>query len=258
MRKTVFAILAAALLTVSFAVAGPAMGRYNILVDAHGYNNGGTVLLPLRAISEWLGAEVTFKSGLITIRDGSRTVSLRTDAQSATLNGMSVKLARPARVYGGITCVPVRFVGEAFGCQVAYRTENRDINLFTNHVEITRNGSTARVLIHKTSPDRVVPLVDAMSPARGTYGTDWIAEVVYYRGGYWYVISSGWIGADPGWPEMQNRFYMGEDSTEIWGSASGRVQYLLGGLFEKADMLAAGMPPTVVDAFIANKAYSSW
>ncbi len=196
-------VIACTLIVTSACLAAPRMGRYNILIEAHGYNSNGSVLLPLRGISEWLGAEVSFANGLITIKDGSRTVSLKTGASTATVNGKSVKLARPARVYGGVTCVPVRFVGEALGCDVRYVSgpqETAYLN-YINHVVLTRGQSKAVVLVHGVSPDVVAGIVKAAGPANPgqRLGWDYLVRVS--------TMKNGWASAwEPWWFDDEQGF----------------------------------------------------
>jgi hypothetical protein len=186
---TVAAVLAIA----SLAVAAPQMGRYGILPDAHGYNAGGTVLLPLRAIGEWLGAEVAFKSGLITIRDGERAVSLRIGASTATVDCKIVKLAHPAQIYGDITCVPLRFVAEALDCRVEYVSGMDQVEYlsYIPHVVITRGNSKATVIVHGVSPDLVAGILAAEAATRPDeqFGWDYLLRVSRVKGNW----TSAWV-----------------------------------------------------------------
>lgn len=196
--RNFIAIVLTALLLASLAGATPQVGRYDILLDAHGYNAGGTVLLPLRAIGEWLGAQVTFKSGLITISDGSRTVSLKIGANTATVNGKTVKLTRPAQVYGGITCVPVRFVSEALDCQVEYVSsaiQTEYLN-YIPHVVVTRDNSRAIVIAHGVSPDLVAGILAAEAATRTDerFGWDYLFRVSQVKGSW----ASAWV---PWWSD---------------------------------------------------------
>ncbi|MBB3108711.1 S1-C subfamily serine protease [Paenibacillus phyllosphaerae] len=81
----------------------------------------GTTLVPMRAIFNALGAEVTWNQQTKTVmatKDGD-SISLKIGSASAVLNGTTVKLQVPAQQKSGSTLVPLRFVSEALGATVA-------------------------------------------------------------------------------------------------------------------------------------------
>lgn len=98
------------------------------LVDFSKYDNvmpdiiGGRTLIPVRAMAESLGAQVTFDSSTqeirITLND--RSVTLKVNSSEAMVNGTSSMLEVPATTVNGRTMIPLRFVGEAFGKQVGW------------------------------------------------------------------------------------------------------------------------------------------
>lgn len=89
-------------------------------------NQKGSVIVPLRAIFEALGAEVkwdkTTRSALAN-KDGvtlkltvnQKTSTVEKDGQKRTVN-----LSAPAQIINGSIYVPLRFIGEAFGNEVKY------------------------------------------------------------------------------------------------------------------------------------------
>ena len=81
---------------------------------------GGRVLIPLRAVSESLGAEVEWNAATRTVsgRKGQREFQLPIGASNATINGASRPLDVPAQILSGTTMVPLRFVAEALGAEV--------------------------------------------------------------------------------------------------------------------------------------------
>jgi formylglycine-generating enzyme len=93
-----------------------------IKTDAPAYQSKGTTMVPMRAIFEWLGAEVSFDSatGLITAKRGEQVVSLKPGDRTATVNGESKTMSAPAETRQGRTFVPLRFVAEAFGADVGW------------------------------------------------------------------------------------------------------------------------------------------
>lgn len=82
----------------------------------------GRVLVPLRGVFEALGAQVVYDpltDAVVATRSG-HVVVLRPGARVANVDGRAVALDVPARVVGGRTLVPLRFVVESLGVQVAW------------------------------------------------------------------------------------------------------------------------------------------
>ncbi|MEW6181649.1 MAG: copper amine oxidase N-terminal domain-containing protein [Bacillota bacterium] len=79
-------------------------------------------LMPVRAIAEKLGADVTWdpKARTITICKGDNTIVLTLDRPNATVNGRKIGLDVAPQVVKGRTMIPLRFVGENLGANVTY------------------------------------------------------------------------------------------------------------------------------------------
>ena len=118
MKKTVLTLLL--LLTLpTLAVTVTVDGER--LPDAPGpLLTQGRVLLPLRQVFQSLQATVDYKDGVVNARRGERTVELRPGDRTATVNGNVVPLDAPARLVNGRTYVPLRFVAQALGEEVAW------------------------------------------------------------------------------------------------------------------------------------------
>lgn len=122
----------------------------------------GRVLVPLRGIFEHLGATVVYDPGSrqihATAADG-RSVSLSLGSRQATIGGQGYALDVPAQSFGGRTLVPLRFVAEALGAQVAWQPASR-------MVAITTGGVAGA----PTAPSRPAPAVieNTVSPAAGS------------------------------------------------------------------------------------------
>ncbi len=73
------------------------------------------------------------------------TVILAVGSKKATINGEGVAIEVPPKIlYGGSTFVPVRFISETFGCDVAY-------DIPTKKITITRGEKTIELWVGQTS-----------------------------------------------------------------------------------------------------------
>jgi len=92
---------------------------------------GGRVLVPLRVIFEALGATVDYEAATrkITAVKGTDTVELSVGSQDAYKNGVLKRLDVPAKVVGGRTLVPLRFVSEALGAGVNWDGKERKVSI---------------------------------------------------------------------------------------------------------------------------------
>ncbi len=91
----------------------------------------GRTLVPLRAIFEALGAEVSWDDAsetAIGVRRGVR-VSVTVDSAAATINGKAVTLDQPAVLKDGRTLVPLRFISEAYGAEVGWDEATQTVNI---------------------------------------------------------------------------------------------------------------------------------
>jgi hypothetical protein len=93
----------------------------------------GTILVPLRGVFEKLGATVQFSGSTKTITAvrGATTVTLRLGDPSAYVNGAPRPLAVAPQALNGVTVVPLRFVSESLGAQVAWKRDIRTVVITT-------------------------------------------------------------------------------------------------------------------------------
>jgi len=78
------------------------------------------VLVPIRVVSENLGAKVNYANNMITITQGSKVIVLTIGSKTATVNGKPVTFDSAAVVKNSRTLVPLRFVSEALGQTVEW------------------------------------------------------------------------------------------------------------------------------------------
>ncbi|KFN11527.1 copper amine oxidase N-terminal domain-containing protein [Paenibacillus macerans] len=92
----------------------------------------GSTLVPFRAISEALQAEVTYDPSdkSITVTKDGVTLKLIINSKTAYKNGVKQTLDAPATVIGGSTVVPVRFIGEAFEATVKWEQETQSVIIY--------------------------------------------------------------------------------------------------------------------------------
>lgn len=81
---------------------------------------GSDTFVPIRFVSEKLGASVTWRAGKISIMNGNSVIELKTGQTNVTINGTRHQLNRPAFTENGVTFVPLRFISEAFGANVQF------------------------------------------------------------------------------------------------------------------------------------------
>lgn len=94
----------------------------------------GRTLVPLRAIFEAMGADVTWdaESQTATAIKGDKVVVLKLGSTTPTVNGQVQRLDVPAKVLNGRILAPLRFVGEAFGGTVDWDAATQRIAISTD------------------------------------------------------------------------------------------------------------------------------
>ena len=91
----------------------------------------GNVLVPMRAVFEALGAEVSWDQTTRTAsgRKGSTTASVTIDSHTAVKNGKDYRLEAAPRLINSFTMVPVRFIAESFGAKVEWDGPNAAVRI---------------------------------------------------------------------------------------------------------------------------------
>jgi len=85
----------------------------------------GITLVPVRTLAEKLGASVSFNdvNQQVNIKLEETTIILTISSNIANVNGQETVLDIPAQIIDGSTFVPLGFVVEELGVQVAYEFE---------------------------------------------------------------------------------------------------------------------------------------
>ncbi len=94
---------------------------------------GGRVLVPLRGVLERMGAFVRYNSRrrTVTALRGATNITLPIGSRRALIGSRPVILETPARIVNSSVLVPLRFVAEALGAQVAYDADIRTVIIAT-------------------------------------------------------------------------------------------------------------------------------
>lgn len=101
-------------------------------LEVNPFIKDGSTLVPFRAISESLKAEVTWNAEerSVTVTRGGVTVKLFIDSTNATVDGKEVTLEVPAAIVEGNTVVPVRFISEALKATVKWEEETKSVVIY--------------------------------------------------------------------------------------------------------------------------------
>jgi hypothetical protein len=112
----------------------------------------GTTLVPIRAIFEKLGLKVSWDSNTSTIsgtKDGLN-VQMQIGNTNASVNGKVIMLEVPPSIIDGNTLVPLRFVGEASGNDIAWDGTNRRIDVKSRglvNAKVVSRAEVSRFLV---------------------------------------------------------------------------------------------------------------
>ncbi len=154
MRKTII-VLCAILLCFTFAL--PALAAPTVNLDGQQLSfdvpptiEDGRTLVPLRAIFEAMGAEVSWDQNTRTATaiKGDTTVVLQIGSTTPTINGQVKTLDVPAKIVNGRTLAPLRFVGEAFGGTVEWNQASQLISITAVPTSGTPPPAAADIYVH--------------------------------------------------------------------------------------------------------------
>ena len=104
-------------------------GKFLIFVDQKPVIVGDRTLVPLRAIFETLGADVDWDDATktVTATRGDVKISLTIGSDKLYVNDVEKIIDVPAQIINSRTMVPIRVIGESFGCDVDWNEENRTV-----------------------------------------------------------------------------------------------------------------------------------
>ncbi|MDD3364643.1 MAG: transporter substrate-binding domain-containing protein [Syntrophomonas sp.] len=93
--------------------------------DQKPYITEGRALIPVRFVSNALGAHVKWDDPQINIETQDQSIVLIVDSKTATVNSSPISLDVPAAISGGRVMVPLRFVSQVLGAEVKWRQSDR-------------------------------------------------------------------------------------------------------------------------------------
>lgn len=146
MKKKFIMIFAMILIVSSLGQVVSAAGKeVTVTVDSKKVNfpdgkpvmEESRVLIPVRFVSETLGAKVDYKNRTVLIKQNEKNISMKVNTSIVTTGDKKIFLDVPARLQKGRVYVPLRFVSEALGAQVDWSSKK-----FL--VTITTAGATAK------------------------------------------------------------------------------------------------------------------
>ncbi len=99
------------------------------LEEAPYINESGRTMVPIRAITESFGAEVSWNGETreVTIKNGENSIVLTIDKSTAVVDGNEMAMDSAPEIKGGRTFVPLRFIGEALGYNLNYVASTKQI-----------------------------------------------------------------------------------------------------------------------------------
>lgn len=143
MKKLFFVLLSILVLTTALTTAN-ASEKITVKVngevvkfDAEPYIENNRTMVPIRFISEALGAKVdwngTYKMVTITLND--TRIEQKIGKTVAIVNNQEVTFDVPALIKNDRTMVPVRFVSEALGANVTWEESTRTVIITTKKAD---------------------------------------------------------------------------------------------------------------------------
>ncbi|MEO6913491.1 MAG: copper amine oxidase N-terminal domain-containing protein [Candidatus Baltobacteraceae bacterium] len=129
------AIVALAI-SVVLALSHPAEVRVdgqNLISDVPPVTHLNHVYVPLRAVSDALGADTVFdkKTSTLEIIRAGQTLKLKIGDPHATLNGMKMTIKHPAFLVRGRVMIGLNTLSRVFGVRVRYDKRNSRIDVNT-------------------------------------------------------------------------------------------------------------------------------
>lgn len=119
---------------ISFTVGAPTYrnGDNIITLDTPAYIKNGRTYLPVRALGESLGANVSWdeETRTVTLKRGEDQVEMVIGDYNIRINGSYTTMEVVPEIAGGRTMLPARYVAEAFGALMSWNEKDREVVMF--------------------------------------------------------------------------------------------------------------------------------
>lgn len=111
---------------------------------AASYMVDDTTLVPLRVISEGLGADVNWdeSENTITVEKDGKVISLQIGSTAATINGISYILPAAAEIKEDTAMVPIRFISEALNANVVWDRDTMKVTISDGEEALAKIDNT--------------------------------------------------------------------------------------------------------------------
>ncbi len=151
MKKISAFLLAAitALTPISASAIDVRVDRTPLNTDVPATSINGRTMVPMRAIFEALGADVSWDDATkcITTTKGKQSITLYLNRKTAYINGAAKTLDTAPVSLNGRTLVPARFVAESMGCTVSWDAASQTVDISTSpEAQPTKSYKVIRVV----------------------------------------------------------------------------------------------------------------
>ncbi len=105
------------------------MSGVKVMLDAPAYIANDRTMVPLRFISEAFDATVSYNAGVVTIEKDGSVFETTIGTSTYTLNGVEKTMDTESVILNDRTMVPVRVIVEAFGMNVDWNGDTREVTI---------------------------------------------------------------------------------------------------------------------------------
>jgi N-acetylmuramoyl-L-alanine amidase len=177
MKKSVYTFLAALFFLLSFPHLGHAeeaiplfLNGKPIVSTVPAQNIKGTTMVPIRVISEKLGAVVGWndKEKKVTVTKDALTIVMQLNKKTVSVNGKSSQLIEAPLNMKGTALLPLRFLAESLGLKVKWNEQARSVELTKIVIEppaVISKPVDATVPVLPVDVNPVEGIVDVPVPA---------------------------------------------------------------------------------------------
>lgn len=142
MKKKILIFILGMLLSLPFG--GIARAQANIILQINGQIvqtavapilEGGTTLVPIRVVSENLGANVVWdeETQSVVITKETSTMNLVLGQKTVIVNDQSSELDVAPKMIDGTTMVPIRFIAQNLDCIVEWDDNSQMVKIISHH-----------------------------------------------------------------------------------------------------------------------------